>query len=427
MQKLLKTIFDFSSSITFTLIILGGIVFFTGLPLVAGKFAEAYNDWPWLQKVSSLEFYGSKIIIILLALFSFNLLACSLKHLQRTLRFLKNTAALPDGDSLQALTVSEILMPGNPADIFIRAAQALGRCFTKPRIINAGESPYLYAEKGRLTHFGFYLAHLSMLTLVIGIMVATQGYHYALDVARGQVIDPLTVVDNKGKVIKLDFGLRCDDFSVSYYEGGREIKEISCTLSLLAGGTQRRSQTIDFSRALSHRGFDIFQNRTVSVRQRARIAVTAPDGQTHMYEKQTGESITLPGTQLSVRAVSFRQGSLQLISLSTPGRLWISKAPARFPDTALQGFTFRLEELADTETTSLKIIYDPAKKIVWCSFLAMIVGFFAMFFLSHLRMWITTEPREEGCLITIAGASSREMKPLRDAAERIRAELGANT
>lgn len=427
MQKLLKKIFDFSSSITFTLIILGGIVFFTGLPLVAGKFAASYKDRPWLEQISSLEFYGSKIFIVLLVLFALNLFACSLNHLLRTLRFLKNTAALPEGDSLRKFTVAETIVPGSPADILPRAAQALGRCFTKPRIINAGFAPYLYAEKGRLSHFGFYLAHLSMLTLVIGIMVATQGYHYALDVTRGQVIDPLTVVDAKGKVKKLDFGLRCDDFSVSYYEDGKEIKEISCMLSILEGGNKLRTQAINFSRALSYKGFDIFQNRTVTVQQRARISVMAPNGQTHAYEKQNGDTIMLPGTQLSVRALSFRPGSLQLMSLSTPGRLWISHTPVSFAEPALKGFTFRLEGFADTETTTLKILYDPAKKLVWGSFIVMIAGFFMMFFLSHQRMWVTAEQSKNGCMVTITGASSKNMQPLRDAAERIREELGENT
>jgi len=424
---MLKIIFNFLSSITFTLIILGGIVLFTGLPLVAGKFAESYIDWLWLKQVSSLEFYGSKIFIILLVLFSINLLACCFNHLKRTLRFLKNTAALPEGDALSACALAEIIVPGSSAKCLPRAAQALKRCFAKPRIINSDSRQYLYAEKGRLAHFGFYLAHLSMLTLVIGIMVSTQGYHSSLDIAQGQAIEPLSVFDSRGCVKKLDFGLRCDDITVSYYEDGKGIKELSCAISILKGGKKQLTQAIDFSRALSYKGFDIFQNRTVTVRQRARISVITPGGQTYIYEKQNGDTITLPGTQRAVRALSFRPNSLQLISLSTPGRLWISHKRTSFADPELKGFIFRLEGFADIEMTNLKLIYDPAKKLVWGSFLAMIFGFFVMFYFPHLRLWIKAELQGDGCLITIAGVSSKNRQFLLDTAQRIREDLEKNT
>ncbi|MCX5899896.1 MAG: cytochrome c biogenesis protein ResB, partial [Proteobacteria bacterium] len=353
--------------------------------------------------------------------FSINLLTCTVKHLLRTVRQSKDFSSPPEGLMLSSLPMAETFMLTSDAASKEQLSTALAGCFKRPRLIH--EDPhhfYLFAERHKFAHLGFYLAHLSMLTLVMGIIASTSGFHYYIDMAKGQVIEPLTVMDNEGNLKTLDFGLQCRDFSVTYYGGGKEIKKIDCTLDILKNGKTAKTQLIDFAHALRYSGIDIIQNKTIERKQRAKITVTGRGGTIHTHMLQMGESFTLPGADIRIRAVSFKADRLQLISLSSPARLWISQADAQFAEQELHDYTFRLDGFTDTEMANLKIISDPGKEVVWTSIACLIAGFFVMFFFHHQRVWIKAEPCPEGCRVTIAGMSNKNIQSLHDVADRFK-------
>jgi len=81
--------------------------------------------------------------------------------------------------------------------------------FSTPYLVKEeGKTLYLFAEKGKYTHLGFYLAHLCILLIAIGTIISTTGFQYSFDVAKGQLLDPLVVRDAARQEKALNFSLR---------------------------------------------------------------------------------------------------------------------------------------------------------------------------------------------------------------------------
>jgi len=424
MKRVFTTIFNQIASITLTIIVLSAISLLIGLQLATPKLQAVFKGSRWITVIASTDFFRSRVFIILLILFCINLIACTLKHLRKTVALFRVSAMLQEDVTSASWMTSEVI-GGRDVDNVLRVlTDAITRHFKKPKLIRGGSGIHaLIAVRGRYTPLAFYLAHLTILTLVIGVIVSLRGYTYYIDMAEGQVIDPLAVLDNNRHEKKFDFALRCEDFSTIYYEGTNTVLKHQSTLSIVEDGKKVKTQMVDYGTPLNYETIDIYQNRFVNLIQLARIQVITPQGEKLLYEVKNGEIFRLPGSSLPIRAAAFRPNSLQLLSLSPPDRLWISLQPVRFFQPALSGYQFTLVGYVSNEMTNLKIIYDPSKGIIWYSFLSMIVGFCVMFFFSHRRLWAMVEKQAQGYIVKIGGSTTKDPQSIRKTIETILNEL----
>jgi cytochrome c biogenesis protein len=420
MRKILTTIFNQIASITLTIIVLSAISLLIGLQLAAPKLQEVFKGSRLITDIASTDFFRSRVFILLLILFCINLIACTLKHLKKTIALFRVSATLQENITGASWMASEVIGGKDLDTVMKNLADAVTRHFKKPKLIRGGSGIHsLIAERGKYTNLAFYLAHLSILTLVIGVIVSLRGYTYYIDIAEGQVIDPLAVLDNNRHEKKFDFALRCEDFSTIYYEGTNTVLKHQSTLSIVEDGKKVKTQMVDYGTPLNYETIDIYQNRFVNQIQLARIQVITPQGDKQLYEVKNGEIFQLPGNNISIRAAAFRPNSLQLLSLNSPDRLWISLSPVRFFNPALSGYQFTLVGYVSNEMTNLKIIYDPSKGIIWYSFLSMIVGFCVMFFFSHRRLWAMVEKQAQGYIVKIGGSTTKDPQSIRQTIETI--------
>jgi cytochrome c biogenesis protein len=423
MKRVFTTLFNQIASITLTIIVLSAISLLIGLQLATPKLQAVFKGSRWITEMASTDFFRSRVFILLLILFCINLIACTLKHLKKTVALFKASAMLQEDGATSWMT-SEVI-GGRDVDTVLRnLTDAFTSRFRKPTHIKGSSGIHsLIAERGKYTNLAFYLAHLNILTLVIGVIVSLRGYTYYIDMAEGQVIDPLAVLDNNRHEKKFDFALRCEDFSTIYYEGTNTVLKHQSTLSIVEDGKKVKTQMVDYGTPLNYETIDIYQNRFVNLIQLARIQVITPQGEKLLYEVKNGEIFRLPGSSLPIRAAAFRPNSLQLLSLSPPDRLWISLQPVRFFQPALSGYQFTLVGYVSNEMTNLKIIYDPSKGIIWYSFLSMIVGFCVMFFFSHRRLWAMVEKQAQGYIVKIGGSTTKDPQSIRKTIETILNEL----
>jgi cytochrome c biogenesis protein len=423
MKRFLTALFNQLASITLTIILLSAISLLIGLQLAAPQLKPLFRNSQWLTELATTDFFHSRLFVLFLILFCINLIACTLKHLNKTVALFRASSTFKEYLPDAYWPVSEVIEGKDIETVTRNLTDAFTRHFRKPIMIKEDAGlRFLMAERGRYTNLGFYLAHLSILTLVIGVIMSLNGYTYYIDISEGRVIDPLVVMDSKRHEKRLDFGLRCDEFKTLYYEGTTKVFKHESTLSIVKDGTKVKTQVVDFGTALSYGTLDIYQDRFVNRIERAKIQVITPTGEQLLYEVKNGEIFRLPGINLPIRAAAFRENSLQLLSLSPPDRLWISNTPARFLQAALSGYQFSLSGFSSTEMTNLKIVHDPGKGIVWYSFLSMIAGFCIMFFLSHRRIWAMVEARENGCEVKLGGTSTKNPQSIQEALNLIARE-----
>ncbi|MCP4717213.1 MAG: cytochrome c biogenesis protein ResB [Deltaproteobacteria bacterium] len=413
MKQFLKNFCLFLSSITLTVITLSSITLTVTAQIIASKL-YAYKSWVWLEPVAGLDVFRSDFFTLLLLLFCINLVACCLKQSKRTIDLYNKPHQLSAETERSVLADAEalVLVDYNKAAALVD--EWLTRQYRNITVQKEQNQQIFFAERGRHTQLGFYFAHVSILALVIGVIIGMQGYQYYIDIARGQLIDPLTVVDGNKKKVTLDFGLQCNEFKTLYYDNSTEVKKHVSMLSIIKNGGKHKTQQVDFGTPLQYGGIDIYQHRFTREIRHAQITVTLPTGDIHNVEIKNGQSFTLPGTMVTIRGVSFKTATLQLISLNPRSRLWLSRKTARFSEPRLQEYQFQLKKFVTKEMTNLRILHDPGQSIIWYSFLCMISGFSVMFFLSHDRLWVVVEKTEDGCTMKTAGISSKRRQAVQD-------------
>ena len=405
MKSKLAKLFNFLASVKLTIFLLTSIAAVLLLQAAGTKLLTVLNG------ADSADLFLSRFGIILLILFSINLSACCIKHLQKTILDYKKDINPIDEDLPRCLPVVESFTLKDFDETIKKVSKALSINFKKP-VFNKKNSDrcFFYAEKGKHTPLGgFYLAHLSMLFIVLGVILSTQGFHYTFYMAKGQVMDPLIVVDSSKKKRVLDFSLLCEDFKTIYRENSRSVKKHQSTLSIIKSGKKIKTRTVEFGHALSHNGIDIYQNRFSKKIKHARIKVMQKHGLEHIYEVRGGEIFTLNASGIKIRAVGFKPKTVQLISINPRARLWISRNSSKFSKPEFKDYTFSLLGFSHKEMTGLKIIGDPGKPFVWYGFLIMIAGFSIMFFCSKKRVWAKIEKKQDGCLVTLYSTGAKEI------------------
>ena len=428
MKKIVQSSFNFLASLNVTIFTISAIVLLTLLQLAGTKYQTAYN-WQWLKTLASIDLFHSRFFIAFSLLFALNLLTCCIKQLQKTVRILKDTPKPLDNILINSLPAIERFRLNDFDESPQNLSKAISDHFRKPVTVrDSSQELCFYAEKGRYTHLAFYLAHLSILTLVIGMMLSTQGYHYSLDIAKNQIIDPLVVVDGKKNRVALDFGLSCNDFRTSAQKttghgGSKKEEEYKSTLSILKNGKKIKTRVVDYGTSLQHEGFDIYQDRFDKKIRYARIKTITKDGKDHIFEVKKNERFKLPGSVTTLRPIRLKSDTLQLKSSHSPAKLWISNNPASFSGAELNDYQFSLIEYFYKETTSLKIIRDPGKGIVWGSVLSMLAGFGIMFFCSHKKIWAIVQKKDNGCAITLGGTSTKNLQSLKETIRNISNEI----
>ena len=419
MRKAFRYLFYFLTSINLTLILLSAATLIFILQIAQEKFALSFPSWKWLSAMGKFDFYHSRGFFVLFALFCVNLIGCTLKRLPRTIAVLRNsTQELNEalGDSLPIRVTAAA--SDYPATRQALLSMVSGHFRKTARIREDANSLHLFAEKGRYSHAGFYLAHLCLLGLALGTMLSATGFQYSFEITRGQLLDPLVVRDAGRQEKALDFSLLCNDLRTIPYGEGARLKKHESRLSIIRNGTTVVTQEVDFANPLRYDGVDIYQDRFSKTISYATIKIIAPDNQQSTHELKLGDSFTAGTAGVRIRVTRLRPDGVQLRTLTLPETLVVAQNPVQFRQAPLQGYWLSLMEITQKESTTLKAIYDPGKTLIWYSFILMVAGFSICFFCSHQQVWARIERMEGGCIVTLAGTAT---KNARDVAELISA------
>lgn len=427
LKKALKYFFSFLASMNLAVFVLSVLSLIIILQMLSERMVGAGKFWKWLEFIASGDFYHSKGFTVLLILFCINLLACSIKRLPATFRGLRASSKELNEGMIASLPLVERFKVKDSIESSENLSAAITTHFKKPKIIKKGSGQLnLYAEKGRYTHLGFHLAHLSILVIILGVMLSTKGYEYSFQMRKDQVLDPLVVRDNMGIKKPLDFALLCEDLETIYHKGTSKVNKHQSTLTILNDGEKVKTQVVDFGHPLRYQGFDIYQDRYSRKVKYATIKVVSKDGGSQVYEVKSGSNFRLEGTGLGVIATRFKSNTVQLRSSFSASRIWVSRTPVRFSDEKLRDYQFSLVEVSYKESTSLKVISDPGMKVIWYAAFCMLIGFGIIFFVPHRQIWLSFKEEEEGKIITIAGSATKSVDFLEETFKNIVQDLKKN-
>ncbi len=291
---------------------------------------------------------------------------------------------------------------------------------------------YFYAEKGRLSHFGVYIVHLSVLLILVGSLIGSFfGFNAYVNIVEGEETDH-AMIRKEMRPLDLGFSVRCDQFTVDFYETGAP-REFRSVLSFIADGKEVKKADLLVNHPVVFRGITFYQASYGSVPGKAvdlEIFVEGKPAESRSIQVETEKEYPLPGGKgtfevVDVRSDIMRLGPAALVLIKPesgkPHEFWIfehhemvmKSLPApmvgspKFNRSSFKPYTFSLKKIQTKYYTGLQVNRDPGVSTVWAGCFLLIAGLFVTFFQSHVRIWVRVEKTKRGTEVRVAGTASK--------------------
>lgn len=375
-----------------------------------------------LQALQLFDMYHSWWFLGLLGLFACNLTACSLRRLPRAWRMVTRPPLLADEAlwrSLSCKATLQLSMP--PAEARRRLEGLVGRRFARPQPAEAGEVLSLFAQRCPWARFSVYLTHLSILLILLGAIIGSLwGFRSYVNIAEGETIASLPG-SGHAESVPLGFSLRCDDFSISYYQDSNRVREYRSLLTVLENGQEVSGFSrvpVVVNRPLQYRGLNFYQSSYGKSAQFRVLVSLVQGGGEVTVEGSPGQIFSLPeggSMQIIDYAAAYHdQGPAVLLSVQTAaGARFGAIAPTTGPGLVMNDqspYRFQLQGGEERYYTGLQVARDPGVPVVWAGCLLLVLGTLSAFSLSHQRLWLKIRPAGEGSEVQL-GATAHRNRP----------------
>ncbi|KAF0218771.1 MAG: cytochrome c bioproteinis [Geobacteraceae bacterium] len=379
------------------------------------------NKLQLYDKLGFFDMYHSWWFILLLYLLTVNLVACSIKRLPRVWKIIAEpTLVMDDGFEKSLSLTHEYKMPGDAATLRDKIAAFLKQEFAEPVTTESGGEYHLFAQKNPYCRLGVYVVHLSIIIIFIGALIGSFfGYKGFVNIVEGTSVS--TAYTRTEKPIDLGFAVRCEKFSVSFYDTGAP-KEFKSILTVLENGKPvpgYEKIPVIVNDPLSYKGITFYQSSYGPAGDGAvhHLSVRAKNGgaPVKLIARQ-GESVNLPGggtmhvlesTQEVKSFIPEFSGPAAKIEVHAPNGQTQSFIVFRnYPDLDAQrggDLIFNYDGADEKYYTGLQVAKDPGVWVVWLGCTLMVVGIMMAFFMSHKRLWI----RVAAGRVTLGGTASK--------------------
>lgn len=354
-------------------------------------FFDMYHSW-WFNS--------------LLALLTVNLVACSIKRLPRVWKIISEPNLIMDSGLEKSLSLThEFKMQGDVATIRDKMTAFLKAEFAAPVVTEVEGEYHLFSQKTPYCRLGVYVVHFSIIIIFIGAMLGSQfGYKAFVNIVEGTsastVFNPRTE-----KPIALGFDVKCEKFSVSFYDTGSP-KEFKSILTILENGQPVSGYVnipIVVNSPLTYKGITFYQASYGPAGEGAVFHFTVRDrngGAQSAITVRQGESTPLPGggylriVEAVPEVSKFMpqlSGAAAKIEIAPGGRspqqvILFQKYP-KFDERRNGEQIFTYDGAEERFYTGLQVAKDPGVWVVWLGCALMVAGICLAFFFSHKRVW----------------------------------------
>jgi cytochrome c biogenesis protein len=425
-----QTVWDFFCSLKLSIFLLIGLA---TTSIIGTIIPQGPPPPEYLQTISQAKFkiyynlgffdmYHSVWFLALLGLLTINLITCSIKRLPRVWKIISEpTLVMDDGFAKSLSLTHDVKLTGEPSAIKDRVAAFLRKEFAEPKVTEVDGEYHLFAEKNPYCRLGVYVVHLSIIIIFIGAIIGTfAGYKGYAQIPEGASIS--TIESRSGKLVDLGFAVKCEKFSVSFYDTGapREFKSI---LTVLENGRPvpgYENVKVIVNEPLTYKGITFYQSSYgqsgegavfhVSVRERkggAPVSLTL----------RQGERISLPGggtmqvleaTQDVKPFLPQFSGPAAKVEVTPAGGspeqfVVLNKDYDEFNAQHSGNLIFTFDGADEKYYTGLQVAKDPGVWVVWFGCALMVIGILLAFFFSHKRIWV----RVARGRVTLGGTASK--------------------
>jgi cytochrome c biogenesis protein len=369
------------------------------------------------------DMYHSWWFILLLYLLTLNLICCSIKRLPRVWKIVSEPVLVMDERFQNSLTnVSELKLKGAKNELKDKVVSALSSNFASPVVTERDGDYHLFAQKNAWCRLGVYVVHFSIIIVFIGALIGSFfGYKGYVSIPEGGVVSQ--VESRSGKIVDLGFGVRCEKFTVSFYDTGapREFRSVLTVLDQSGRPVPgRQNIPIIVNDPLTYNGITFYQASYGQNEEGALYHLTVRNRKTGAAAKisaHKGERVALPGGAFLSVMEAAQDVHPFMKDFDGPG------AQVEFtpPGGAPQPFVVLSDKYTDFNAqhggdllisfdsmdqkfyTGLQVAKDPGVWVVWLGCALMVIGIIMAFFMSHKRVWARIS--NDG--VTVGGSASK--------------------
>ncbi|OGW56251.1 MAG: hypothetical protein A2Y81_09330 [Nitrospirae bacterium RBG_13_43_8] len=403
------------------------------------------------EKLGFMDMYHSWWFIVLLVLFSVNIVICSLDRLPRIWRLVKEPIGPLSEETLKKFPIKrEITLKGKPdkvKDAVTDAIKNAGFSFTESK--EDGGYQFFY-QKGNYSRLGVYVTHFSILVIFLGAIIGVLfGFKGHLSLPEGSVSD-VAYSDRSNEPRPLGFKIKCDNFDVEFYGKSDMPKEYKSWLTIIKDGREVFKKSIEVNDPLTYNGITFYQSNYGLISERLGrgiliLRLVSSDGKSSDISLRLGDTFEIPGTSFSGKIIDFSpalsidegghaftySGQMNnpavFIDFSESGKHkysgWILK---RYPDTwqLPEGYRVEFLDYWGVEYTGLQVRKDPGVWIVYLGCITISIGLFITFFMSHRKIWVRIAEEKNNTKVLVGATTNKNRGALERKIDRIISLLG---
>jgi len=428
-RGLAQRLWDFFCSLKLTIFLLIGLA----LTSIIGTVIPQGPQREYLATIGETKFriystlgffdmYHSWWFILLLYLLTLNLICCSIKRLPRVWKIVSEPVLVMDDAFEKTLgNVREFKLKGNKGELKERIAALFQAQFAQPVVTEKDGEFHVFAQKYAYCRLGVYVVHFSIIIVFIGALLGSFfGYKAYVNIPEGGSVSQ--VMARNGKTVDLGFAVRCEKFTVAFYDTGAP-REFRSILTVLENGRPVQGYQnipIIVNEPLTYKGITFYQSSYGQSEEGALYHLSVRNrkgGEPRKLDVHPGERVALGGGAF----ISVMEATMDVRpfvrGFDGPGAQ-VEFTPAggqpqsfvvlsgKYQDFNAQhggDLVFTFDGMDQKFYTGLQVAKDPGVWVVWLGCFLMVVGTCMAFFMSHKRVWA----RVYDGGITVGGSASK--------------------
>jgi cytochrome c biogenesis protein len=394
----------------------------------ASQYFQKYGEL-WYKYLSSIDsifdifdMYHSWWFQILLLLLTINIIICSIDRMKATLKIIFVNLPPFNVSKFRGLeNKKEFSDKRTPDELEKIYKPIVSRSYGYSRVEQTDNGFCLFAEKWRWTRLGVYIVHLSIVLMLLGGLIGSIfGFEGFVNVPEGESAKKINL-RNTTEMHLLDFEIKCEDFSVSFYDSGTP-KEFRSSLVIIENEKPVLKKDIIVNDPLRYKGINIFQSSygTLAPREVTLNFTIRETGMEYKEKAVINKPVDIPeglgtfiikdySSSADFKGHNIGEAFMGILTEKTGNPVNIL-LPLRFPSFDKMrkgGVVIAVANYNPRYYTGLQVTKDPGVWVVYSGFILIIIGCFITFFMSHQRLCIEVTGKGKESRVMVSGTSNK--------------------